>query len=406
MNYKSELCFLQNILKNMHLQASVLQKPYENAEIHDCGIRKIVYPDIHYSCYIQNFCNSCQNNIIYKAYDEFLFNYLILKLPEKETSCLLIGPYTLVPWEEDVLLNKAQEFHISPDIYPHFKNCYQHVPLVTDASYLFTLINTFAATIWGSMDAFTMVELLNLEPIKKESEINYEYDSNELFRSMEHIEQKFNAEAEFMQIVSHGQLHKIEMYVNLIDIQGTEVRLADRVRNAKNYAIIMNTLLRKAAENGSVHPIHIDKISSDFAEKIELQTSEKGVISLIKEMARKYTLLVKNHSLQGYSKLVRRVLIHIDTDLAADLSLHTQAKLLEVNPSYLSTVFKKETGHTLTDYVTSKRIEHAIFLLNSTNMQIQMIAQYCGIPDICYFTKTFKKLVGKTPSEYKNSVRH
>lgn len=123
-------------------------------------------------------------------------------------------------------------------------------------------------------------------------------------------------------------------------------------------------------------------------------------------MARKYTLLVKNHSLQGYSTLVRRVLVHIDTDLASDLTLNTQAKLLDVNPSYLSTVFKKETGHTLTEYVTGKRIDHAVFLLNSTNMQIQTVAQYCGIPDICYFTKTFKKLVGKTPTEYKSSVRH
>ena len=60
---------------------------------------------------------------------------------------------------------------------------------------------------------------------------------------------------------------------------------------------------------------------------------------------------------------------------------------------YLATIFKKETGQTLTEYVTGKRIEHAIFLLNCTNMQIQTIAQYCGIPDICYFTKTFKKMV-------------
>ena len=168
----------------------------------------------------------------------------------------------------------------------------------------------------------------------------------------------------------------------------------------------MNTLLRKAAENGSVHPIHIDRVSSDFAKKIELQTSEKGVSTLIKEMARKYTLLVKNHSMQGYSTLVRKALIQIDSDLSADLTLRTLSALLDVNPSYLSTVFKKETGQTLTEYVTGKRIEHAIFLLNCTNMQIQTIAQYCGIPDICYFTKIFKKIVGKSPSEYKNTIRH
>ena len=406
MNHQAELQFLQKILENMHIPTALLQEPFENAELHDFGIRQLVYSDINYITYIKNFCHNCKDRIIYKAFDEFSFNYLILKLHETTDVCLLVGPYTLVPWTEQILLNKIQEFHISPEIYPYFKSSYEKVPLLTDSAFLFNLINTFASTIWGSMDAFSIVELENLLPTDDTSATAYDYDAKGLFRSMEHIEYKFNAEAEFMQIVSHGQLHKIEMYVNMINIEGTEVRLADRVRNAKNYAIIMNTLLRKAAENGSVHPIHIDKLSSEYAKKIELQTSEKGVTALIKEMARKYTLLVKNHSMHGYSTLVRKVLIQIDSDLAADLTLRTLSGLLHVNPSYLSTIFKKETGQTLTEYVTGKRIEHAIFLLNSTNMQIQTIAQYCGIPDICYFTKIFKKVVGKSPSEYKNTIRH
>lgn len=406
MNHQAELQFLQKILENMHIPTALLQEPFENAELHDFGIRQLVYSDINYITYIKNFCHNCKDRIIYKAFDEFSFNYLILKLHETTDICLLVGPYTLVPWTEQILLNKIQEFHISPEIYPYFKSSYEKVPLLTDSAFLFNLINTFASTIWGSMDAFSIVELENLLPTDDTSATAYDYDAKGLFRSMEHIEYKFNAEAEFMQIVSHGQLHKIEMYVNMINIEGTEVRLADRVRNAKNYAIIMNTLLRKAAENGSVHPIHIDKLSSEYAKKIELQTSEKGVTALIKEMARKYTLLVKNHSMHGYSTLVRKVLIQIDSDLAADLTLRTLSGLLHINPSYLSTIFKKETGQTLTEYVTGKRIEHAIFLLNSTNMQIQTIAQYCGIPDICYFTKIFKKVVGKSPSEYKNTIRH
>lgn len=401
-NHHSELLFLQNIFSNMHIHTSLLQEPFEDANIHDCGIRKLVYPNIDYQSYIKEFCHLCRDHVIYMAYDEFLFHYLILKLSETNETCLLVGPYTLNSWNDQLILDKAQEFHISPELYPSFRDCYEKVPLVTDSSILFNLVNTFAATLWGSMDCFSIMELENFTPTQELSHIEYDYDPKSLFRSMEHIERKFNAEAEFMQIVSQGQLHKIEMYVNMIDIEGMEVRLADRVRNAKNYAIIMNTLLRKAAENGSVHPIHIDKLSSDFAKKIELQTSEKGISMLIKEMARKYTLLVKNRSLQGYSPLVRKVLIHIDMDLASDLTLNTQAKLLDVNPSYLSTVFKKETGSTMTEYVTSKRINHALFLLNSTKMQIQTIAQYCGIPDICYFTKIFKKHTGKTPTEYRN----
>lgn len=108
--------------------------------------------------------------------------------------------------------------------------------------------------------------------------------------------------------------------------------------------------------------------------------------------------------MKGFSLLVQKVVTRIDSDLTADLSLKTQAQLLNVNASYLSTLFKKETGMTLTDYVNKKRMDNAVFLLNSTNMQIQNIAQYCGIPDVNYFTKIFKKYIGKTPKEYRGEI--
>ena len=183
-----------------------------------------------------------------------------------------------------------------------------------------------------------------------------------------------------------------------------EKRSADPIRSLKNYTIILNTLLRKGAEAGSVHPLHIDSLSSRFARQIEQISTPENAVALQKEMVHKYCLLVKNHSMKGYSLLIQKVLVRIDSDLTADLSLKTQAALLNVNASYLSTLFKKGTGQTLTDYVNKKRVEHALFLLNSSSMQIQTIAQYCGIPDVNYFTKIFKKYVGKTPKEYRDGI--
>ncbi len=115
--------------------------------------------------------------------------------------------------------------------------------------------------------------------------------------------------------------------------------------------------------------------------------------------------LVKKHSSNNYSLPVQRVITYIDTDLTADLSLKALSDSLNINPSYLSTLFKKEMGMTLTNYVNKKRIEHAVYLLSSTDMQIQNIAQYCGIPDVNYFTKIFKKVMNKTPSEFKEEIR-
>ena len=78
---------------------------------------------------------------------------------------------------------------------------------------------------------------------------------------------------------------------------------------------------------------------------------------------------------------------------------------LNVSPSYLSALFKRETGQTLTQFVNQSRIRYGLFLLNSSHMQIQTVAQHCGIPNLNYFTRLFKKQVGMTPSEYRNRIR-
>jgi YesN/AraC family two-component response regulator len=118
-------------------------------------------------------------------------------------------------------------------------------------------------------------------------------------------------------------------------------------------------------------------------------------------MVRHYCQLVQDFSLKGRSHLISKLLIHIDADLTADLSLSALAKLLNVNSSYLSALFKKELGSTLTEYVSTRRVKYAMFLLSTTNLQVQAIAQHCGIPDVNYFTRTFKRYAGVTPKEYR-----
>lgn len=233
------------------------------------------------------------------------------------------------------------------------------------------------------------------------SDSNFQTD-NSLTTHM--LEQKYALENQLIQAVSSGKLRKAEHLFNDLSFEEFEQYSEDAIRNMKNYSIALNTILRKATENASVHPLLINDISTQYALKIELIKSKSDFMTLIKEMIRKYTLLVRNHSLRDYSIHIRKAITAINHNLTEDLSLKSLAKSLSINPSYLSALFKRETGQTLTEYVTQKRIEHAILLLNSTDMQIQNIALYCGIPDVNYFTKVFKKLVGKTPKEYREMI--
>ncbi len=95
----------------------------------------------------------------------------------------------------------------------------------------------------------------------------------------------------------------------------------------------------------------------------------------------------------------------IDSDIAAELSVRTLAEKQGITPGYLATVFKKETQKTVSEYIRERRINHAVHLLGTTNLQIQTIAMHCGIMDVQYFSKTFKRVIVKTPREYQESLR-
>ena len=409
MKHETELNFVKTLLNNFHISFTTLKSPVTLPfSPMDYGLRLLFQSDFNYSGLSERFEEICQPNTIYRVKDFSLCHYLFFRIPdESETSFALIGPYTLTVFSRKVLLDIFGKFSCPPEVLPQLEKYYQEVPLIINESQLLTLVYTLGSRLWGGEENFTFQDIpdnllfdLNLENAEKDLR-----KSSEPFLSMKVLEKRYSDENELMKAVSTGQSHKAVVLYNSFLTRQMEQRLADPLRNVKNYMIILNTLLRKAAEQAYVHPLHIDNISSQYARKIELCVSPNAVETLGRDMVHNYCLLVQNYSLKSYSLLVQKVLTQIDTDLTADLSLNAQARLLNVNSSYLSTLFKKETGSTLTEYVNKKRIRHAVFLLNTTAMQIQMVAQHCGIPDVNYFTKTFKKYIGKTPKEYRDFIK-
>jgi YesN/AraC family two-component response regulator len=162
--------------------------------------------------------------------------------------------------------------------------------------------------------------------------------------------------------------------------------------------------MRKAAEQGGVHPIYINQLSSTFAHRIEATTRMDAFPELWNDMIQKYCTLVNKHSIRNYSLPIQKVITRIDFDLTADLSLRATAQYLNMNASYLSKLFKKETGSNLSDYVNMKRMEFAAYQLSTTRQPVSAIAQSCGILDDNYFTKLFRRYHGMTPTQFRQQL--
>lgn len=98
---------------------------------------------------------------------------------------------------------------------------------------------------------------------------------------------------------------------------------------------------------------------------------------------------------------VEKVKKLIVENLSTELSREELAKQVFMSPDYLTKLFKKETGMSLSDYIIHKRILLARQLLADTDLSMVEIAQRAGFSYSSYFARIFKKKVGKTPQQYR-----
>ncbi|MBR4954963.1 MAG: helix-turn-helix domain-containing protein [Clostridia bacterium] len=338
-----------------------------------------------------------KNRCLYALHDGFCCTYLLFRQQDK-TVC--IGPYLSREISEAFILETAEKWGASPMSLSALRRYYAALPLLDDNSAVFVMVHTYLEEMWG--DGYAMEELSPSAP-REPAAKNTDHGENSA-RSrwlIDNIEQRYEFENRLMEAVQTGQTGKLQTMLRGIRGVSFVRRATEEVRDMKNYCIIVNTLLRKAAEKGGVHPYHVDRISSGFATRIEAASSLKQIPKLIEEMLYTYCRSVRKYANEHHSPPVQKALLYIEASLSGELSLSKLAHEININPSYLSELFKKETGTTLTEYINKTRINRACRMLRETTLQVQTVAQYCGIQDVNYFSKVFKKYTGQTPSEYR-----
>ena len=177
------------------------------------------------------------------------------------------------------------------------------------------------------------------------------------------------------------------------------------LRSLKNMLLSENTLYREAAYRASVHPMYIEKVFRDYAEKIEKANFEKDLAGMAKDMIRRYCLLVKNHSLAGYSQVIRGAVNYIDCHFRENISLKDVAAAADVSGSYLSARFRRETGMSVMDYINKRRVMDARKYLAVTDMPVGAICEQVGISSGNYFSRMFRKYEKCTPKEYREMMQ-
>lgn len=102
---------------------------------------------------------------------------------------------------------------------------------------------------------------------------------------------------------------------------------------------------------------------------------------------------------------VHRVRAYIDENYFEDISLASLAKLFLVDRSYLSKAFKQITGSNVTLYISTLRMKKAAEYISQGALSLTEIASLAGFDEYAYFNRVFRKIMGKSPSDYKAELQ-
>lgn len=111
--------------------------------------------------------------------------------------------------------------------------------------------------------------------------------------------------------------------------------------------------------------------------------------------------IIRNEEKNNMEKIEEYLRVHYQQDI----NLQDIADRFFLNKEYISRKFKQVFSETITDYLTKIRMEKARELLENPKYKIYEIAYHVGYQNEKYFSKVFKKLIGLTPNEYRNSIQ-
>lgn len=131
--------------------------------------------------------------------------------------------------------------------------------------------------------------------------------------------------------------------------------------------------------------------------------SREELSKILSDISSRYKGKEDEISTAQYREVICSVIEYIEEHYAEeDLSLSKAAEHIGLSPNHLSAVFKEETGRSFTKYLTDHRIKTAKNLLDTSKKRSSEIAELVGYPDPHYFSSVFKKQTGMTPSQYRD----
>ncbi|MFS7221583.1 AraC family transcriptional regulator [Rahnella inusitata] len=149
---------------------------------------------------------------------------------------------------------------------------------------------------------------------------------------------------------------------------------------------------------------HIEIILEQFNQLSEQQTHQWEEIAMLVLQLMAFMPAQEDTPKNISRTTASKVMQWIEENYEQKFAMASLSAAVGLSESYISRVFGQETGGSIQDYLATRRVKRACELLRTTDRPVESIGLQCGFADAPYFITRFKKMIGKTPLQYRKAA--
>lgn len=215
----------------------------------------------------------------------------------------------------------------------------------------------------------------------------------------------YDPELEFYSVIKSGDIKKTRELCSqsLLDKNGLGTLSEDPLQNVKYHLVITAALVARCCIQGGMGVSAAFSLSDFYIQKADRCKTPQDVADLHQIMCLDYAKRMKNLRKEKIcSRHVANCIDYIHDHLHTRITAGFLAGYVGLDPSYLSRLFKKETGLSISEYIRFKKIETARNMLAYSDYSPSLISSILAFPSQSYFTEIFRRHTGMTPLRYRS----